>query len=282
MPKLKPSGLSVEKDFQLLQKVMINEIRAYPWNSKAPLGNQVNIRYIIGIDEVANGSLAGPMVVAGCCALKPFDVSKSDTLHAVNDCKAIKNPKALSSINHSLETEPRILFDRLFMHSDEIDKQRNIRRSKLSSWIKCISKISYKLYATQLKRLTVDDVYDEQAIQEKGVMMDFDKFLDSVAVITDGQEVPTIPQRRYPKHIYSVPRADQMFFCVAAASILARHSVDELMTGKFHRKYVEYNFKKNKGYGTREHCEILRQIGPCPIHRRSFITNIWNSVAQKA
>ena len=35
--------------------------------------------------------------------------------------------------------------------------------------------------------------------------------------------------------------------------------------------YPEYGFARNKGYGTKEHIEALKCLGPCPIHRRSFI-----------
>jgi ribonuclease HII len=38
----------------------------------------------------------------------------------------------------------------------------------------------------------------------------------------------------------------------------------------FHSQYPQYNFKQNKGYGTREHLEALRVHGLCPIHRRSY------------
>jgi ribonuclease HII len=38
----------------------------------------------------------------------------------------------------------------------------------------------------------------------------------------------------------------------------------------YHQKYPQYNFQKNKGYGTREHLEALQAHGVCPIHRRSF------------
>ncbi len=38
----------------------------------------------------------------------------------------------------------------------------------------------------------------------------------------------------------------------------------------YHHQYPDYNFKKNKGYSTKEHLELLRIYGPCPIHRKSF------------
>ena len=39
------------------------------------------------------------------------------------------------------------------------------------------------------------------------------------------------------------------------------------------RLYPDYGFARNKGYGTKEHIEALKRIGPCPVHRRSFITH---------
>ncbi|KNH09752.1 ribonuclease HII [Perkinsela sp. CCAP 1560/4] len=282
MSRLRPSGLSISKDFELLKKVPTREIRAYRWEAKDITQTVAKIRYIIGIDEVANGSLAGPMVVAGCCILKGFTPDK--ILETVYDCKKFQNkPKTLSLVNHALESEPHIVYDRVFMNSSEIDKQKNIYKSKLACWVKCIRNLTYKLYATQLRGLAATDVYDKRVIKEKGIIMEFSDFLESVAVVADGQEVPKIGHEKiYPTHMYSIPKADTMFYTVAASSILAKHSADELMTGEYHKKYVEYNFKKNKGYGTLQHREILRQIGPCPIHRRTFITNIWNSVLNKA
>jgi ribonuclease HII len=38
----------------------------------------------------------------------------------------------------------------------------------------------------------------------------------------------------------------------------------------YHRQFPQYNFLKNKGYGTREHREAIKKYGPCKIHRRSF------------
>jgi ribonuclease HII len=56
---------------------------------------------------------------------------------------------------------------------------------------------------------------------------------------------------------------------IAAASIAAKIYRDNLME-KLHKQYPLYNFKKNKGYPTREHRDALRLHGPCPAHRISF------------
>ncbi len=64
-------------------------------------------------------------------------------------------------------------------------------------------------------------------------------------------------------------KADAQSASVAAASIVAKHVRDSIMQA-YDRYYPVYNFKKHKGYCTREHLERLRTYGPCPIHRKSF------------
>ncbi len=66
-----------------------------------------------------------------------------------------------------------------------------------------------------------------------------------------------------------IKKGDQRSQSVAAASILAKVTRDRLMEA-FHQQYPQYNFKKNKGYGTREHMQALQTHGVCPIHRRTF------------
>lgn len=67
----------------------------------------------------------------------------------------------------------------------------------------------------------------------------------------------------------SIIKADEKSLAVAAASILAKTTRDELME-KLHEEYPEYNFKQNAGYGTAEHLAALKSDGPCKHHRKSF------------
>lgn len=60
---------------------------------------------------------------------------------------------------------------------------------------------------------------------------------------------------------------------IAAASILAKVSRDRYME-EMAKFYPEYEFEKHKGYPTKRHYELLRQYGPCPIHRRSFLKKL--------
>ena len=58
---------------------------------------------------------------------------------------------------------------------------------------------------------------------------------------------------------------------IAAASILAKVSRDRYVSGELNDQYPQYQFAKHKGYGTAQHIAALREYGPCPAHRRSFI-----------
>ncbi|MEG1559683.1 MAG: ribonuclease HII [Clostridia bacterium] len=63
---------------------------------------------------------------------------------------------------------------------------------------------------------------------------------------------------------------DAISYSIAAASILAKVERDRLMV-EFDKQYPDYNFKKHKGYGTREHRAAIIKFGLCPIHRRTFL-----------
>lgn len=70
-----------------------------------------------------------------------------------------------------------------------------------------------------------------------------------------------------------VVKGDNRSANIAAASILAKVSRDRYMKNMA-ELYPEYEFQKHKGYPTKLHYERLRQYGPCPIHRRSFLKKL--------
>ena len=65
-------------------------------------------------------------------------------------------------------------------------------------------------------------------------------------------------------------KGDAKSMSIAAASIVAKVKRDEFME-EMDELYPEYGFKSNKGYGTKAHMDALREYGPCPIHRLSFL-----------
>ena len=70
----------------------------------------------------------------------------------------------------------------------------------------------------------------------------------------------------------SIIKGDALSYNIACASILAKVTRDRYMV-EMDSVYPEYNFKKHKGYGTKEHIENLKKFGKCSIHRESFIKN---------
>ncbi|MGH2829371.1 MAG: ribonuclease HII [Actinomycetota bacterium] len=83
-------------------------------------------------------------------------------------------------------------------------------------------------------------------------------------VLTDGFHPP-----RLPIPALSIKKGDQISASVAAASVLAKVARDAAMV-RMARRYPEYGFERNAGYGTPEHLDALRRLGPSPVHRMSF------------
>ena len=73
----------------------------------------------------------------------------------------------------------------------------------------------------------------------------------------------------FSKFEKAVIKGDEKCVSISAASILAKVYRDLLMK-EWHKKYPAYNFKKNKGYPTREHVQAIEKKGICGLHRRTF------------
>jgi ribonuclease HII len=83
-------------------------------------------------------------------------------------------------------------------------------------------------------------------------------------VLTDGFAPP-----RMPVPTLSVKKGDAVSASIAAASIIAKVTRDRLMD-ELHRRYPEFGFDHNKGYGTADHLDAIERMGPTDIHRLSF------------
>lgn len=83
--------------------------------------------------------------------------------------------------------------------------------------------------------------------------------------IVDGNRDPSLGIRTM-----TVVKGDGISASIAAASIIAKVSRDRYMT-ELAEKYPEYQFEKHKGYPTKLHYEMIRQYGPSPVHRMSFL-----------
>lgn len=84
-------------------------------------------------------------------------------------------------------------------------------------------------------------------------------------VLIDG-----LPVKPFPIEQTALVKGDAISLSIAAASVIAKVTRDRLMLD-YDQKYPAYGFAQHKGYGTALHLERLRQHGPCPIHRRTFL-----------
>ncbi len=71
-----------------------------------------------------------------------------------------------------------------------------------------------------------------------------------------------------------VIKGDMNSYTIGCASIVAKVYRDNLMK-ECAKEFPEYGFEKHKGYGTKAHTDKIREIGPCKLHRKTFIKNFW-------
>ncbi len=96
----------------------------------------------------------------------------------------------------------------------------------------------------------------EKAVLSLGRRPDF--------LLIDGNSKTSLPIRQK-----AIIKGDSKCASIAAASIVAKVTRDRMMT-EIEREYPGYGFSRHKGYPTKEHLGALRNLGPCPIHRKSF------------
>lgn len=143
---------------------------------------------------------------------------------------------------------------------------------------------------SEKKREALFDIIKEKAIAYSiayGTLEEIEKLniLEATYIAMnraiDGLQIPAdyalIDGNRVPKNIKipceTVVKGDAKSCSIAAASILAKVTRDRLLL-EYDEKYPEYNFKKHKGYGTREHTDLILKYGPCEIHRLSFLKKL--------
>lgn len=86
-------------------------------------------------------------------------------------------------------------------------------------------------------------------------------------LLNDAVTIPGVDIKQVP-----IIKGDAKSISIGAASIVAKVTRDRLMED-YDKLFPEYGFASNMGYGTAVHIKALKEIGPCPIHRRSFIHN---------
>lgn len=193
-------------------------------------------QWIVGVDEVGRGPLAGPVYV--CAVAMPMSMYKKMQLKGLRDSKQL-TPRAREkwhamAMQLAAKGDLRIAIS--YRSASSIDAHG------ISSAIRsCIT--------SALSKLDLDP--------------------DDCQVLLDGGLKAPLAY----KHQQTIIRGDDSQKIISLASVVAKVTRDRVMR-TWHKKYVVYGFYENKGYGTSTHQRALKKHGPSSIHRLSFLTRI--------
>ena len=187
----------------------------------------------VGFDEAGRGPLAGP--VSAAAVILPDDFP----LEILNDSKKLSEKKRL--------------------YAEEIIKEKACWGIGLMdhATIDRINILNASMLAMKIAFEVLMEKFPEW--KNKNNIQDF-----VLKGITDGTKCPEVFIE-----CRAEPKADANYPQVMAASILAKTCRDKIMV-EMDKKYPQYGYAKHKGYPTRDHVQICREIGPSPIQRMSF------------
>ncbi len=198
---------------------------------------------VIGIDEVGRGALAGPLVVGAVC----FNFLKKDKKRflpmlenlGINDSKKLPARKR--------EQLAKIIKKKCFAWAATTVSPRFINRHRLSrAFQKGVKEVLEKLKITKDNRRAYLLIDGFNVKYLRGIGLERQK---------------------------AIIHGDRKSLSIASASIIAKVFRDKLMT-QLAKKHPQYHWEKNKGYGTKEHIQALKDHGKTNLHRELFLRKI--------
>ena len=119
---------------------------------------------------------------------------------------------------------------------------------------------------------------DEKTIDEINILQaTFRAMAQAIAQLDPSAQLTLVDGNRaadFGLPVRTIVKGDGLSASIAAASILAKVTRDRLME-QYAEQYQQYGFEIHKGYGTKRHYAALREFGPCPIHRMSFLKKFY-------
>lgn len=186
---------------------------------------------VIGIDEAGRGPLAGPVIAAASLFLEQ-DI---DFIKEINDSKKISLKKRQLIFNNIIN-HPKIIYGYGIISSTVID-EINIFAATKKAMLLAVNNL--------LTKITLNK--------------------ESLTILTDGKF--NMLNNKFTE--YPIIKGDSKSYSIATASIIAKVVRDNLMQD-LDQKFPHYNWKKNAGYGTKEHVNAIFTHGISPHHRKSF------------
>jgi len=151
--------------------------------------------------------------------------------------------------------------DSRFEGLDDSKRVRPDRRERLFEEI-CASAVAYAIVCVEVEEIERVNILTATL---NGMQRSVNGLSPAPAlVMIDGNRAPELHCA-----VRTIIGGDRWVPAISAASILAKVTRDRIMLD-WHREYPEYGFDRHKGYPTPQHLELLKRLGPCPIHRRSF------------
>lgn len=196
------------------------------------------MRFVLGVDEAGRGPLAGPVAVGAVCVPDGFEVAK--------EFPGVKDSKQLS------EKKREELFEMLLARVAKGDARYVVAFEEAS-------RIDKEGIAAVVKDAVAEVVRALDPRPHVGFPKPY------MRVLLDGS------LRAPPEYVQeTIIDGDALVPLISLASVAAKVSRDRLMH-EYAVEYPLYGFEKHKGYGTAAHYETLRKIGPCLIHRKTFL-----------
>ncbi len=196
-----------------------------------------SIKYIVGIDEVGRGPLAGPIAVGAVLVKNDFPKSFF---------RDVRDSKDLTPLGRAIWFE----------------KIKAARREAILEYRVSFvsSRLVDNLGISRVTRLAI-----KRSLSKLGINPE-----ESFILLDGGLKAPR--EFLYQKTIIG---GDEKEPIIGLASIAAKVMRDRRME-RLSLAYPGFDFHVHKGYGTKRHISLIRKLGPCEIHRRSFIGNILN------
>ncbi|MDB4984065.1 MAG: rnhB [Patescibacteria group bacterium] len=194
------------------------------------------LRYIIGIDEVGRGPLAGPVTICAFAILET-DLKLLDGIGA-------KDSKVLS------------------------EQKRDVVAAKLAE-LKKAGRCVYQVASIS------SSIVDEKGLT-KSIFMAIEMALKKLNIHPEHADVYLDGGLRAPKSFFrqhTIIHGDGKVPVISCASCIAKVHRDGLMNS-YDLKFPEYGFYAHKGYGTPDHYKMIRKFGLCGIHRKSFLKDV--------
>ncbi|MGE9291772.1 MAG: ribonuclease HII [Puniceicoccales bacterium] len=208
---------------------------------------------LVGVDEAGRGCLAGPVFAAAVYLPEPLFSRRWTSFKAprIDDSKKLSEPERNAALSylHQLRESDDVRIGVGIASVEEIDLH-NILGATTLAMQRALENLRIRLESASMP------LWDQGASQP------------APPVLIDGR-----PVKRLPYAHEALVQGDGKSLSIALASVVAKVERDRWMA-EAHKRYPNYGWAQNRGYGTAVHRRALLDLGPCPLHRKLFLRKI--------